>query len=112
MSRPRACLRRRRPGGVLAWGAQEQSEPMMVRGQRYLLTAMLGLALAASGAQAFAFDKPAMDAAVGHIQREWERIKYQGTNVRVQRQQIGALAHEAGAVSARYPGRAEPLIWE
>ncbi len=62
--------------------------------------------------QALASDNPAMDAAVTRVEHEWERIKYQTPDPQAQHAQIEALARDAAAVTARFPGRAEPLIWQ
>jgi Tfp pilus assembly protein PilF len=53
-----------------------------------------------------------MDASVARVQHEWERIKYQTKDPAAQHAQIKVLAHDAAVSAARFPGRAEPLIWE
>jgi len=45
------------------------------------------------------------------LQAEWARIKYQASESE-QEKLYEALAAKASAVSARYPGKAEPLVWE
>ena len=45
------------------------------------------------------------------LQHEWARIKYQ-TSEKLQEAQFEALANTAETITARYPNRAEPLIWE
>ena len=45
------------------------------------------------------------------LQQEWARIKYQASESE-QEKLYEALASKAGAVAARYPGKAEPLVWE
>ena len=45
------------------------------------------------------------------LQHEWAVIKYQ-TGESEQEKLYEALAAKAGAVTARYPGKAEPLVWE
>ena len=45
------------------------------------------------------------------LQHEWARIKYQ-TSENLQEEQFEALAKTAETITARYPNRAEPLIWE
>jgi len=72
----------------------------------------LALLLASQAAPALASDNPTMDAAVEQVEHGWERIKYQVTDPGQQHRQIKALSEEAAAVVARYPGRAEPLIWQ
>jgi tetratricopeptide (TPR) repeat protein len=79
-----------------------------MRNLRILAVACL---VALSGG-ARASDNPAMDAAVDHIDSEWARIKYQVRDKDQQFRQMQALAGQAAAVVARYPGRAEPLLWQ
>lgn len=45
------------------------------------------------------------------LQHEWAVIKYQSSESE-QEKLYEALATKAGAVTARYPGKAEPLVWE
>ncbi len=45
------------------------------------------------------------------LQHEWAVIKYQ-TSESGQEKLYEALATKAGTVTARYPGKAEPLVWE
>ncbi len=66
----------------------------------------------AFNASAYASDDPAMDAQVKHINDQWARIKYQMVGRSNQYDQIDALAKQAAQVAARYPGRAEPLLWQ
>ena len=48
---------------------------------------------------------------IAMLQHEWARIKYQ-TSENLQEAQFEALAKTAETITARYPNRAEPLIWE
>jgi len=48
---------------------------------------------------------------IASLQHEWARIKYQ-TPENLQEAQFEALAKTAETITARYPNRAEPLIWE
>ena len=48
---------------------------------------------------------------IASLQHEWARIKYQ-TSENLQEDQFEALAKTAETITARYPNRAEPLIWE
>ena len=48
---------------------------------------------------------------IASLQHEWARIKYQ-TSENLQEAQFEALAKTAETITARYPNRAEPLIWE
>ena len=52
-----------------------------------------------------------MSSDIAELQGEWARIKYQSSPSE-QKQQYEALAAKAEAVTARYPQKAEPLIWE
>lgn len=60
---------------------------------------------AAAGAQA-----APVDDAVSQLQHRWEEIKY-ATPAGEQEQRFAALEAEAGQALARYPNRAEVLIW-
>lgn len=77
---------------------------------RYAL-AFAALAFAGAGA-ANASNNPAMDAAVRRINDQWAHIRYQVADRNEQYRQLNALAGQAAQVSARYPGRAEPLLWQ
>jgi tetratricopeptide (TPR) repeat protein len=72
---------------------------------------LLGAALML-GTVASANVDPGMDAQVSRIDGEWARIKYQVRDSARQYDQLKALAGQAGAAAARYPGRAEPLLWQ
>jgi hypothetical protein len=52
-----------------------------------------------------------VDDAVANLQRDWEAIRYQ-TPASERAQHFETLARKAHQVSASYPGRSEPLIWE
>lgn len=78
--------------------------------RKLLITPIFAFAIFGGAVQAS--NNPAMDAAVSHIESEWARIKYQVKDHDQQFRQIDALAHQAAAVVARYPGRAEPLLWQ
>lgn len=75
---------------------------------RYFL-AFAALALASS---ASASNNPAMDAAVRRINDQWAHIRYQVVDRNEQYRQLDVLAGQAAQVSARYPGHAEPLLWQ
>ncbi len=75
---------------------------------RYFL-AFAALALASS---ASASNNPAMDAAVRQINDQWAHIRYQVADRNEQYRQLDVLAGQAAQVSARYPGHAEPLLWQ
>lgn len=65
------------------------------------------LTVAAFAAQpAFA----SVDEDVAKLQHEWERVKYQGAPSE-QEKEFERLVAEAEKTVARYPNRAEPLIW-
>jgi tetratricopeptide (TPR) repeat protein len=70
-------------------------------------------ALFAAGTQtARGSDNPKMDADIRHLESEWARIKYQVKDEDAQLDQLEALATDAAAACQRYPGRAEPLVWD
>lgn len=48
---------------------------------------------------------------ISDLQHEWARIKYQAGESE-QEKLYEALAARAGTVTERYPGKAEPLVWE
>ncbi|MBK6469282.1 MAG: hypothetical protein IPF94_00755 [Betaproteobacteria bacterium] len=52
-----------------------------------------------------------VDDAVTELQRDWEVIRYQ-TPAAEREKRFEALAGKAHQLSATYPGRSEPLVWE
>jgi len=76
--------------------------------------ACLGLILALfTGSAAVSAAPPSpMTTELRHIEREWARITYQMNNADEQQKQMHVLAGETAGLAARYPARAEPLIWE
>jgi hypothetical protein len=52
-----------------------------------------------------------VDDAVAELQRDWEVIRYQ-TPAAEREKRFEALAARAHQASERFPGRAEPLVWE
>lgn len=52
-----------------------------------------------------------VDDAVAELQRDWEVIRYQ-TPAAEREKRFESLAAKAHEVSATFPGRSEPLIWE
>ncbi len=79
---------------------------------RYAFPAAVALLLSVLAGTAHASSNPAMDADVARIDNEWARIKYQVRDRDEQYRQMDALAQQAATVAARYPGRAEPLLWQ
>jgi tetratricopeptide (TPR) repeat protein len=75
---------------------------MLIRFARLLLVLLLPVT------QVSADD---MSSDIAALQSEWARIKYQ-SSPNEQKQQFETLAARAQAVTARYPDKAEPLIWE
>jgi tetratricopeptide (TPR) repeat protein len=57
-------------------------------------------------------DNPAMDADLIRVGEEWARIKYLVPDKNEQLEQIDKLSNQAAGIARRYPGRAEPLLWE
>jgi len=78
---------------------------------RLTLTAFASAALASGGAVR-ASDNPAMDAQVNRIDNQWAHIKYQVRDANQQFSELQALAQQAAEVAARYPNKAEPLLWQ
>jgi tetratricopeptide (TPR) repeat protein len=73
----------------------------------------LGMAVAACGATpAPPTDLAVMTADIRHLEHEWAHIAYEVRDQDEQLKEIDALAKEAAKVVARYPGRAEPLLWD
>lgn len=75
------------------------------------LIVLVALSFVSSGAAA-AVDFVAMEADVHRLDNEWAHIVYQMTDRDQQLREIDALAKEAATVVERYPGRAEPLLWQ
>lgn len=80
-----------------------------MRVDKKLILATLSLLLAGS---ALASDNPAMDAKVAELQNVWAHVKYEVKGEDAQLSAMTALAEQAKGVTAAYPNRAEPLIWE
>ena len=74
--------------------------------------ALLAVMLMAPATAAIAADQSVLDAGIRHIERQWAHITYQVKNEDEQDKQMRAILAEAGALSDRYPGHAEPLIWQ
>lgn len=71
-----------------------------------------GLSLLASSAAHAASTDAAMDADLHKLELQWEQVKFQEDGQPQQFDDMAAVAKQASAIAARYPGRAEPLIWE
>ncbi|MBJ7417285.1 MAG: tetratricopeptide repeat protein [Niveispirillum sp.] len=80
-----------------------------MRADKKLILATLSLLLAGS---ALASTDPAMDAKVAELQAGWAHVKYEVKGEDAQLSGMEALAGQAKTVTAAYPGKAEPLIWE
>jgi tetratricopeptide (TPR) repeat protein len=76
---------------------------------KFALAALLG---AVAFGPAWASDNPAMDSDVMRINNAWAHIRYQVRDKNSQYNQLAALERQAHQVSAKYPGKAEPLLWE
>jgi len=70
----------------------------------------VALTIAVAG-PASASDDAALDADIHRLELEWAHIKFD-VPVAQQFDQFAALAKDAAAVKARYPGRPEVLIWQ
>ena len=64
------------------------------------------------GRPAAASDDQALDAAVRHLQTEWEKIKFTVPEGGKQTEQMNSLGSEADAVAQKYPERVDALIWD
>jgi tetratricopeptide (TPR) repeat protein len=80
--------------------------------RRHVLAVLVALAAGSLGAAATpAAHAAAVDDAVGEVQQEWERIRYQAQPAEREKR-FEALAARAHQVSERFAGRSEPLVWE
>lgn len=70
------------------------------------------ISLVAVPALAVAADDPQMGGDILTLQHEWARIKYRVTDEKAQLEQMDQLIERASAITQKYPGHAEPLIWE
>ncbi|MFY8095386.1 MAG: tetratricopeptide repeat protein [Niveispirillum sp.] len=80
-----------------------------MRVDKKLLLGALSLLLTGS---ALASADPVMDAKISDLQAGWAHVKYEIKGSDAQLPAMEALASDAKAVTAAYPGKAEPLIWE
>lgn len=78
----------------------------------YRIGRVVALLALSAGGIAHASNDPVMDAQVMRINNEWARIKYQVPNKSEQYRQLDRLAVQAAQLVAKYPGRAEPLLWQ
>jgi tetratricopeptide (TPR) repeat protein len=76
------------------------------------ITILTALGLASLAAPAVASDNPEMDADVMRINNSWAHIRYQVKDRNAQYRQLAALEGQALQVVQKYPGKAEPLLWE
>jgi len=76
------------------------------------LTLFVSLTLVALAGPALASDNPAMDADVMSINNAWAHIRYQVKDRNAQYSQLTALERQAHQMTVKYPGKAEPLLWE
>ncbi|MGZ3638461.1 MAG: tetratricopeptide repeat protein [Ktedonobacterales bacterium] len=78
-----------------------------------LLRVLFGVAFASvTGGTALASNSKPMDADLHAIELQWEHIKFDEDGSPNQFDDIDALAKRAAGLVQKYPGRAEPLIWE
>ncbi|MFO0994996.1 MAG: tetratricopeptide repeat protein [Hyphomicrobiales bacterium] len=79
-----------------------------------MLAAVLGTCLSIScltTAQASS-DHATLDAELHKVELAWEHVKFQEDGAPQQFDDMAAIAKQAAEIAVRYPGRAEPLIWE
>ena len=78
-----------------------------------IVTAMLCAGLWSAGhAAAQTSGDPALDAELHKVEITWEHVKFQEDGQPQQFDDMAAVAKQSAAIAARYPDRAEPLIWE
>ncbi|WP_035709222.1 tetratricopeptide repeat protein [Niveispirillum irakense] len=80
-----------------------------MRVEKKFFLAALSLLLAGP---ALASADPVMDAKIADLQAGWAHVKYEVKGEDAQMAGMEGLVTEAKAVTAAYPGKAEPLIWE
>lgn len=80
-----------------------------MRVDKKLILGALSLLLAGT---ALASNDPAMDMKIAELQSGWAHVKYEVKGEDAQLTGMEALATQAKGVTAAYPDRAEPLIWE
>jgi len=74
--------------------------------------APLAVPTALSAQAAAAAPARTMAQEVAHIRSAWEHITYEVHGSSTQTRQLDRLATEAAAAVARFPGHAEPLLWQ
>jgi len=79
---------------------------------RFFVAILSSLTLAAWAVPASASDNSAMDADVMRVNNAWAHIRYQVKDRNAQYNQLAALEGQAAQIVQKYPGRAEPLLWE
>ena len=79
---------------------------------RYLAVLFGAASLALASRPAAAADNSQMASDVMRINNAWVHIRYQVKDRSAQFNQLAALEGEAQKVVAKYPGKAEPLLWE
>ena len=78
-----------------------------------MMMAMLCAGLSTLGtAGAQTSGNPALDAELHKVELSWEHVKFQEDGQPQQFDDMEAVAKQAAAIAARYPDRAEPLIWQ
>lgn len=84
---------------------------MMLKSTRAVLLCV-GLSLLGSSMAHATSSDAALDADLHKLELQWERVKFQEDGQPQQFDDMAAVAKQAAALVAKYPGRAEPLIWE
>lgn len=72
----------------------------------------LALLILGVGAKAQTTDIKALNSDILTIARAWAHIKFDEPSGDLQRKQIAGLTAQAAALIQKYPGRAEPIIWQ
>jgi len=77
--------------------------------KRILLAAVLGLALS-SAVQAA--EDSRLQTELDGLSKAWAHVNYEIRDMHAETAEAQRLGAQAGALAARYPGRAEPLAWQ
>jgi len=72
----------------------------------------ISAALLLSAPMAVAQAASPLDQDIHALQKEWAHIQYEVTDEDVQETQMAALVTKAKTVTAKYPDKAEPKVWE
>ena len=83
---------------------------MWMKGVRAIFCLIAVLSL--FGTQGVRANARMLNAEILQIARSWAHIKFEMQDKDAQQKRIAELAKQAAALVAKYPGRAEPIIWQ